>query len=166
MRTRMILPLAGALLGALALGGAGMALAWGHSGTAPWNNAPGAMMGGQPGHSSMMGSSSGHGSMMGGQYGAQPGTTAQATPVTGVTHVQMASFAFVPANIEVPVGTTVTWTNQDTAPHTVTFRDDALKSSSILRQGESYSYTFTKPGTYTYYCTVHPTMTAQVVVTP
>jgi len=67
--------------------------------------------------------------------------------------------------LQVKVGTTVTWTNNDVAPHTVTFRDSSLKSSGVLQQGAPYSYTFTRTGTFTYYCDIHEYMTAQVVVT-
>jgi amicyanin len=143
-----------------------MALAWGHNGTAPWASRPGTMMGGQSGHNPMMGSG-GHPSMMGGQNGVQNGATPQATPLTGVTQVQMSNFAFVPANMRVRVGTTVTWTNQDSAPHTVTFRNGMMgRGSSMMQQGQSFSYTFTTRGTYTYYCSVHPYMTATITVTP
>jgi plastocyanin len=150
---------------ALALGSAGLALAWGHYGGMPWNGThwngtPGSMMRGQTGNGSMMGPS-GHGSMMGGQAGATP----QTTPAIGVTQVQIVNFAFAPASIQVPAGTQVTWTNQDTAPHTVTFT--ASKSgSSTLQQGQTFSYTFKTPGTYAYYCAVHPYMTATVIVSP
>jgi plastocyanin len=77
----------------------------------------------------------------------------------------MENFAFQPVNVQVKVGATITWTNKDTAPHTVTFRDSSLTSSGILRQGDTYSYTFTRVGTFTYYCDLHRYMTAQVTVT-
>ncbi len=168
MRTRTILLLAGVLLlGAVVLGGASMALAWGRTGTAPWSATPGPMMGqsgqhpmmGPNGYGPMMGPN-GHGSMMGGQYGS----ATQGTPAVGVTQVQIVNFAYTPANIQVKAGTTVTWTNQDTAPHSVTFKN-GMKDSGILQQGQTFSYTFTTPGTYQYYCTVHPYMTATVTVT-
>ncbi|HEX8034341.1 MAG TPA: cupredoxin family copper-binding protein [Ktedonobacterales bacterium] len=169
MRTRTILLLAGVLLlGAVVLGGASMALAWGRSGTTPWSATPGSMMGqsgqhpmmGPNGYGPMMGPN-GHGSMMGGQYGS----ATQGTPAVGVTQVQIVNFAYTPANIQVKAGTTVTWTNQDTAPHSVTFKN-GMKDSGILQKGQTFSYTFTTPGTYQYYCTVHPYMTAIVTVTP
>ena len=159
MRTRTILLLAGMLLlGAVVLGGASMALAWGRTGMVPWSGTPGPMMGSY-GNGPMMGSN-GHGSMMGGQSGS----TTQGTPAVGVTQVQIVNFAYTPANIQVKSGTTVTWTNQDTAPHTVTFKN-GMKDSGVLQQGQSFSYTFTTPGTYQYYCTVHPYMVATVTVT-
>lgn len=116
----------------------------------------GGMMGGYGG---MMG---GNGGMMGRYGNAQ--NPANATPTTGNT-VTIQNFAFQPANLQVKVGTTVTWTNQDTAPHTVTFRDSGITGSALLRKGQSFSYTFTTAGTFAYYCQVHPGMTAQVVVT-
>jgi len=80
-------------------------------------------------------------------------------------HVQMANYAFAPASITVSEGDTITWTNEDTAPHTVTTTSgpQAL-NSPYLSKGQSWSFTFTVPGTYSYYCTVHPDMRAQVVV--
>ena len=79
--------------------------------------------------------------------------------------VRMASYAFAPASITVAEGDTITWANEDTAPHTVTTTSgpQAL-NSPYLSRGQSWSFTFTVPGTYTYYCTVHPDMRAQVIV--
>lgn len=168
MRTRTIVLLAGLLLlGAVILGGAGMALAWGQSGAAPWSGGSGPMMGQQGQHPMM--TPNGHGSMMGpnGQgpmMGGQSSTPTQGTPAVGVTQVQIVNFAYSPANIQVKAGATVTWTNQDTAPHTVTFKN-GMKDSGILQKGQTFNYTFTTPGTYQYYCTVHPYMTATVTVT-
>jgi plastocyanin len=129
--------------------------------------------------SNMMGSSSsgdmmGPGGMMGGSGGmtgcaammggSQAGATPSGTPVTGVTQVAMANFAFAPANIQVRTGTTVTWTNDDQVSHTVTFRNGGV-DSSILRTGQSFRYTFTTPGSYDYYCSIHPYMVGRVTVT-
>ncbi len=148
-----------------------MALAWGQHGGLPWSttgfSGPGSMMGGQYNHSSMMGGQYNHGSMMGGTSATSAqGQGTQGTPAVGATEVQMANFAFTPASIQVKAGTTVTWTNQDTAPHTVTFRNGTMRGSAMMRQGQTFRYTFSTPGTYSYYCAVHPSMTAQVVVTP
>jgi len=63
----------------------------------------------------------------------------------------------------VPVGTTVTWTNEDDMVHTVTSTTKVF-SSSELNTGQSFSYTFTTPGTYPYFCALHPRMTATVIV--
>jgi plastocyanin len=98
------------------------------------------------------------------------GTPAGGTPMAGTpasassSSVEIKGFAFNPATITVPVGTTVTWTNQDAAPHTAT-ADDKSFDTGRLDQGKSGSVTFDKPGTYTYTCTFHPNMKGTVVVT-
>ena len=79
--------------------------------------------------------------------------------------VQMAGYAYAPAAITVNEGDTITWTNQDTAPHTVTTTSGPQRlNSPYLSKGQSWSYTFTAPGMYMYYCTVHPDMRAEVIV--
>ena len=167
MRTRTLGILAGAiLLGALVLGGIGFALAGAPFGRAPQTSRPAARYCpyGTPGpnaYCGMMGPN-GHGMMGPSSYG--PNTTSQGTPATGVTRVTIQNFAYSPASIQIAKGATVTWTNADTAPHTITFRN-GMRDSGMLRQGQSFSYTFTTPGTYTYYCTVHPYMVATVTVT-
>jgi len=77
--------------------------------------------------------------------------------------VKIDNFSFSPATVTVPVGTTVTWTNSDDIPHTVVSDDKAFKSK-VLDTDEKFSYTFTKPGTYPYFCSIHPKMTAKIVV--
>lgn len=79
--------------------------------------------------------------------------------------VSIKDFAFDPSTITVPAGTTVIWTNLDTVPHTVTDTKGKF-DSGIMGQGNVFNYTFTDPGTYSYYCTIHPYMKGQVVVTP
>lgn len=93
-------------------------------------------------------------------------SSAAAAPVAG-NAVAIKNFAFAPAALTVKVGTTVTWTNQDSDAHTVTSmgKGGPLKSSP-LNTGQSYTHTFTAAGTYSYLCTVHPFMTATVTVTP
>jgi len=80
------------------------------------------------------------------------------------TEVKIKDFMFSPKTLTVPVGTTVTWTNNDDDPHTVASIDKTTFKSSALDTGEKYSYTFTKPGKYAYFCSIHPKMTAEVVV--
>jgi len=63
----------------------------------------------------------------------------------------------------VAAGTTVTWTNQDTAGHTVT-ADDGSFASKTIETGGTFSQTFSTPGTYAYHCAVHPNMKATIVV--
>ena len=77
--------------------------------------------------------------------------------------VKIDKFSFGPQTLTVRVGTTVTWTNGDDIPHTSVSTDGVFKSK-VLDTNEQFSYTFTKAGTYTYYCTIHPKMTGKVVV--
>ncbi|MHB9847648.1 cupredoxin domain-containing protein [Streptomyces sp. Tue6028] len=92
-------------------------------------------------------------------------TGAPAAPVAE-NAVAIRNFAFSPATLKVKAGTTVTWTNQDTDAHTVTSaKSGGPLHSAALAIHATYSYTFTKPGTYAYLCTIHPFMTATVEVT-
>src|SRR5438445_13766504 len=77
--------------------------------------------------------------------------------------VQIKEFKFVPALLTVPVGATVTWTNGDEEPHTVTATDRAYTSTGLDRK-ETYAHRFTTPGTYTYFGALHPHRTATAVV--
>jgi plastocyanin len=77
--------------------------------------------------------------------------------------VKIDNFVFGPQTLTVPVGTTVTWTNSDDIPHTSVSTEGVFKSK-VLDTDEKFSYTFTKAGTYPYYCTIHPKMTGTVVV--
>jgi plastocyanin len=93
--------------------------------------------------------------------GVGPSRSAAAATVA----VAIANFAFTPASLTVRVGTTVTWTNRDQEPHDVTDRAGAFRSPA-LNTGDTFHFTFVKPGQYSYLCTIHPFMTATVVVTP
>src|SRR5215469_5944722 len=77
--------------------------------------------------------------------------------------VKIDNFAFGPQAITVPVGTTVTWTNSDDIPHTVVSTEGAFKSK-VLETEEKFSFTFSKAGSYPYFCSIHPKMTGRVVV--
>ena len=79
--------------------------------------------------------------------------------------VAIRNFAFAPAMVTVPVGTTITWTNDDQDAHTVSATGGAFKSAA-LNNGDTFRFTFSKPGRYDYLCSIHPFMTATVVVTP
>ena len=81
--------------------------------------------------------------------------------------VTIKGFEFGPQAIEVKVGTTVTWTNEDSVEHNVETYEGAPEEikGKLLKQGESYSYTFEKAGTYNYFCNPHPNMMGAVVVT-
>lgn len=74
------------------------------------------------------------------------------------------NFSFAPTTVTVPAGTAVTWVNHDDIPHTVVSEDKATFKSRALDTDEKFSFTFSKPGTYTYFCSIHPKMTAKVVV--
>ncbi len=87
---------------------------------------------------------------------------AQQAPTASV-EVKIDNFSFGPAALTVAVGTTVTWTNRDDIPHTVV-SDDKVFKSKVLDTDEKFSYTFTKPGTYPYFCSIHPKMTGKVIV--
>jgi plastocyanin len=78
--------------------------------------------------------------------------------------VTIVDFAFQPASLEVTAGTTVTWTNSDAAPHTVT-ADNGEFDSGRLAPGASFSQTFDAAGTFTYHCEIHPQMAGTIVVT-
>jgi amicyanin len=88
--------------------------------------------------------------------------TAEAQPETG-PRIEIKAHAFGTPEVTVRPGTTVTWVNHDDDVHTVTSTADVFKSPG-LDTNESYSYTFATPGTYTYFCTLHPLMTGKVVV--
>ncbi|WP_405804384.1 cupredoxin family copper-binding protein [Streptomyces sp. NBC_00210] len=91
-----------------------------------------------------------------------PSTAAHAA---GQYQVRMSGYAFTPRTLTVTAGSTITWTNQDTAPHDVkTTSGPHSFHSPMLDKGDSWSHTFTSPGTYGYLCTVHPGMTGQLVV--
>jgi plastocyanin len=89
--------------------------------------------------------------------------TASDQPSAANVAVKIDNFVFGPQAITVPVGTTVTWTNSDDIPHTAVSTDGVFKSK-VMDTDEKFSYTFTKAGTYSYYCSIHPKMTGQVVV--
>jgi plastocyanin len=84
-------------------------------------------------------------------------------PSTASVEVKIDNFSFGPAALTVAVGTTVTWTNRDDIPHTVV-SDDKVFKSKVLDTDEKFSFTFIKPGTYPYFCSVHPKMTGKVIV--
>ena len=94
-----------------------------------------------------------------GARAARPAAHAHATmPVT------IQNFAFSPQTITVAPGTTVIWTNKDNVDHTVTSDTGAWPDSGSLATNQTFSHTFTKAGTYPYHCSIHPSMTARVIV--
>jgi plastocyanin len=95
--------------------------------------------------------------------GAPPAPPPQVAKVAAGPQVHIDNFQFSPATLTIPPGTTVTWTNQDDMVHTVTSASKVFSSAS-LETDDIFSYTFTTPGTYTYFCKLHPHMTATVIV--
>jgi plastocyanin len=81
----------------------------------------------------------------------------------GANEVFIQGMAFSPSTITVTAGTTVTWTNKDGVAHTVTSSSGSFDSMSINPNG-TYSHLFSAAGTFPYICTIHPTMTATVIV--
>jgi plastocyanin len=91
------------------------------------------------------------------------GITANAQPSPATAEVTIDNFSFGPQTVTVSVGATVTWINRDDIPHTVVSTDGVF-NSKVKDTDEKFSYTFSKAGTYPYYCSVHPKMTGKVVV--
>jgi amicyanin len=96
------------------------------------------------------------------QQAKQPKTSS----AVETTSVAISNFAFSPAVIKVKVGQAVTWTNNDAVAHTVTADSSSsyAPNSELINKGETYSFTFTKAGTYAYHCTPHPYMKGTIVV--
>ena len=86
-----------------------------------------------------------------------------AAPDAAGPQVEIKHHKYVPATLTVPVGTTVTWINRDDDVHTVVSMTEKFKSRGIDND-ERFSQTFTAPGAYEYFCTLHPLMKAKVVV--
>ena len=89
--------------------------------------------------------------------------TLAAPPAAAPAEVKIDNFSFSPATLTVPVGTAVTWTNRDDIPHTVVSDDKSIKSKA-LDTDEKFTFTFSKAGTYTYFCSIHPKMKGTIVV--
>jgi plastocyanin len=94
---------------------------------------------------------------------ASPRDSAAVQQKAEATEVKIDNFSFGPAELTVPAGTKVTWTNRDDIPHTVVSTDGVFKSK-VLDTDEKFSFTFSKAGTYPYFCSIHPKMTAKVIV--
>lgn len=88
----------------------------------------------------------------------------QESNATDKYQVKIDNFSFMPATLTVPVSVKVTWTNKDDVPHTVVSTKNAFTHSPALDTDDSFSYIFTKSGTYEYYCSVHPKMLGKIVV--
>jgi plastocyanin len=88
--------------------------------------------------------------------------TASAADSTAVV-VAIDNFSFTPQEIKVKAGTTITWTNHDDIPHTVVSTDQLFKSKA-LDTDDKFTTTLSKPGTYSYFCSIHPKMQGKVLV--
>ena len=88
-----------------------------------------------------------------------PSQQAQAS----TAEVKIDNFSFGPQTLNVSVGATVTWINRDDIPHTVVSNDGVFKSK-VLDTDDKFSYTFSKAGTYPYFCSIHPKITGKVMV--
>jgi plastocyanin len=95
---------------------------------------------------------------------AIPATIAISAPAPAPVAVKIANFTFGPKLLTVKVGQTVTWTNDDDIPHTVVATDKSFRSK-VLDTGQSFSFTFTRPGAVAYFCSLHPMMTGKIMVT-
>ena len=89
----------------------------------------------------------------------QPAVAGQPTAV----EIKIDNFSFTPPTITVKMGTEITWTNKDDIPHNVVAEDKSFKSK-VLDTDEKFTMTASKPGTYVYYCSIHPKMTGKLVV--
>ena len=92
---------------------------------------------------------------------AFPAAPAQAADADA--EVQIDQFAFAPQRVTVKAGTTVTWINDDDIPHTIASSSKSFKSNALDTK-DKFSFTFTTPGTYEYFCSLHPHMTGTIVV--
>src|SRR5882762_7727625 len=84
------------------------------------------------------------------------------TPSTA-NQVAVENFSFQPGTLTIKAGTTVTWVNHDDEPHTVNENNKTFKSGTLDTDAK-FSYKFTSPGTYSYFCSLHPRMTGQIIV--
>jgi plastocyanin len=100
--------------------------------------------------------------LMAGAQGSRAADRGDKAP--GGIEIKIDNFSFGSMTLTVAAGTTVTWTNNDDIPHNVVSVDKTTFKSQALDTGEKFSYTFTKPGTYPYFCSIHPKMTAEIVV--
>jgi len=90
-------------------------------------------------------------------------TRAKSEAAASPLEVRVDNFTFGPDTLTVPVNSTVTWVNKDDLPHVIASSDGVFKSKA-LDTDDKYSYTFTKAGTYAYYCSIHPKMVGKIVV--
>lgn len=98
-------------------------------------------------------------------HAADPAQQSQQVAAVASGAVAIDNFAFAPAILTIAPGTTVTWTNKDEEPHTVTSADGAQTfTSPALDTDDKFSFTFDRPGTYRYFCAIHPHMVGTIIV--
>jgi len=90
-------------------------------------------------------------------------TRAKGETASSPLEVRVDNFTFGPATLTVPVNSTVTWVNKDDLPHVIASNDGVFKSKALDTE-DKYSYTFSKPGTYAYFCSIHPKMVGTIIV--
>jgi plastocyanin len=90
-------------------------------------------------------------------------TRAKGEAAASTLEVRVDNFTFGPATLTVPVNSTVTWVNKDDLPHVIASNDGVFKSKALDTE-DKYSYTFSKPGTYAYFCSIHPKMVGTITV--
>ncbi|MEW6142650.1 MAG: cupredoxin family copper-binding protein [Chloroflexota bacterium] len=93
----------------------------------------------------------------------KPASAQAPSPQPTSVSVAISGFAFIPPSVEIPTGTRVTWTNNDSVVHTVTSNDKTFDSGNMSKNA-AFSFVFTSPGTYEYYCIPHPYMKGRVIV--
>ena len=96
--------------------------------------------------------------------GKEPETRESAPAKATKTEVVIDNFSFSPKTFTVAPGAAVTWTNHDNVPHVVTSADNQFQKSPVLKAGQSFSNTFARAGTYSYFCSIHPRMTGKIIV--
>jgi plastocyanin len=94
---------------------------------------------------------------------SSPSASAATTSKTQGSTISIRDFSFSPVSLTVPVGATVSWKNLDGEPHTVKSIDQLFRSGA-MDENDTYSFTFDKPGTYRYVCSIHPQMVGTIVV--
>jgi plastocyanin len=87
------------------------------------------------------------------------------TPMRSADSISVKNFAFNPSTLTIKTGTKVTWVNDDSVAHTITFDSGMVPNSPILSPGQSYSVTFANLGSFNYHCSIHPMMLGTVIVT-
>jgi plastocyanin len=93
----------------------------------------------------------------------RPEVRAQSQDSAARNQIKIDNFSFSPTQLTIPVGSSVTWVNNDDVPHTVVGSHQEFRSKA-LDTDDTFSFTFTKAGTFEYFCSVHPMMTGKIVV--